>query len=306
MKRLLHLLPGVVAPLCLGMMLMAALPARGQMLHLDPLPWYTAADSTSRLALEVAADYFFDPRYDWSVNRLLMTVSLPSGSSGIYFLRMPHVTFDSGNVPVLQRWPDIRGQEMDTGWPGGGRVNGFGQPEAGVCGPFALPLLGRMDGGAALGLPVGTETLYPFSTTGMPMRFEARKSLALGGSLYTHLSAGILYMLGSGREGLADEAFKGGNHFAADLAWYRGRGSRLAATLDSSNRAGRTSLLAGMQWWLPWSGDGSVGLKVARELEDETDRPAQWYVTLTWRLDSRQAGSAGSKNGKPESTSSLP
>ncbi len=260
--------------------------ARGQMLHLDAIPWYTPADSTSRLALEVGVDHFFDPRYDWSMDRLLLTVILPSGGRGIYFLRMSNLTFDSGNVPVLQRWSHIRGEEMEADWPGSGRVRGFGQLEGGVCGPFALPVLGAVDFGAALGLPVGTDTLYPFSSTSMPLRFELRKSLLLGKSLAMHLSAGALSVVGSGREGLSDDAFKGGNHLAAELDWYRGRGARLAATVDSRNRAGRTSLLAGAQWWLPWTGKGSVGLKVARELEDEIDRAAQWYVTVAWRFDS--------------------
>ncbi len=270
------------------------------MLHLDAIPWYTPADSTSRLALEVGVDHFFDPRYDWSLDRLLLTVILPSGGRGIYFLRMSHLTFDSGNVPVLQRWPRIRGEDMAADWPGSGRVRGFGQLEGGVCGPFAPPVLGAMDFGVALGLPVGTDTLYPFSSTSMPLRFELRKTLALGTSFAAHLDAGTLAMVGSGREGLSDEAFKGGNHVGVELDWYRGRGSRSAATLDHQNRAGRTSLLVGMQWWLPWTGKGDVGLKVARELEDETDRPAQWYVTLAWRFDSdlHRPGNEDSESGK--------
>lgn len=274
----------------------AAVPTRAQILHLDPMPWSSPADSTSRLALEVAADHFFDARYDWSVDRLLLTVILPGGDAGRFFVRMPHLTFDTGNVPVLQRWPGIRGEDMAADWPGSGRVNGFGQVEAGTMGDLSLPLLGEVAYGAALGLPVGSEDLYPFSSTSMPLRLELRKSSRVAGPLHLHLTAGTRASMGSGRAGLDEDAFTSGHHLGAELDWYRGRGSRLAWTLDSGNFDGRTSLLAGMQVWFPWTADGSVGLKAAKELEGDEDRPAQWYVTLAWRFDSpayRPAPAAG-------------
>ena len=42
----------------------------------------------------------------------------------------------------------------------------------------------------------------------------------------------------------------------------------------------------GVQGWVPWTADGSVGLKIARELQGSLDRPADWYFSLSWRFDS--------------------
>lgn len=258
----------------------------GQLLYQDPLPWSTPADSTSRLALEVAADHFFDARYDWSVDRLLLTVILPGGENGRFFVRMPHVTFDSGNVSVLQRWPDIEGEDLTPGWPGSGRVNGFGQLEVGALGQWKLPVLGSTAFGAKLGLPVGSDNLYPFSSTSMPLQIELRKTLVAAGAIQAHAGAGTILNLGSGRAGLAEEAFSGGQILGLELDWYRGRGSRVTATLNRRNQENRTSLVAGLQTWFSWTPDGSLGLKAARELDGHEDRPSQWFLTVAWRFDS--------------------
>ncbi len=42
----------------------------------------------------------------------------------------------------------------------------------------------------------------------------------------------------------------------------------------------------GLQWWLPWKADGSVGLQVIKEFAGSEHRPASWYFTLAWRFDS--------------------
>ncbi len=287
-------------------MLLSGCPekASGQIYHLDPIPWRAVADSTSRLALEVHADHDFDPRFDWTLDRILMTVILPGGDDGIFFLRMSHMTFDSGRVTVLDRWPEIQGPDMNPAWPFSGRVKGFGQMEVGSCGGLVSPGLGKMSYGAALGLPVGTDKLYPFSSTSMLLRVELRKELALSSALYTHWALGYLANVGSGRSGLANEAFDGGHHLGGEVAWYRGRGSRLVATLDADDRGGRSALRAGAQCWFPWSADGSIGIQLAKELSGPENRAGSWFVTLAWRFDSSryrgiESGVGPAKNAKP-------
>jgi len=85
-----------------------------------------------------------------------------------------------------------------------------------------------------------------------------------------------------------ETAFPSGVHLGGVLNWYRGRGSRLAMSYDFHNREGRKSQLLGVQAWVPWTDDGSVGLKVARELQGTLDRPAAWYFTVSFRLDSNR------------------
>ena len=45
--------------------------------------------------------------------------------------------------------------------------------------------------------------------------------------------------------------------------------------------------------WFPWGQAGSLGFKVAAELQGTLDRPAAWYFTLGWRLDSPGTASRG-------------
>jgi hypothetical protein len=280
-------------------------PAHAQILHLDPIPWQAAADSTSRLALVAEVDRFIDAETDWSLNRLLLTVVLPGGQAGTFFLRMPHLTFDTGAEPAAVRWPGILAAETDSTWPYSSRVKSFGQLEVGATGPLTLPLLGRLTYGTALGLPIGVDRLYPFSSTSLPLRLEARKTAGLPGPLAVSLDAGYLVNMDSGKDDLDAAAFPSGHRLGMRLHWYQGRGSRVEIGADLHERTGRRSVLAGLGWWVPWTPDGSLGLKIGKELAGGQDRPASWYFTMAWRFDSpryrpgvEKPAAAGKKPGR--------
>lgn len=260
--------------------------ASAQLMHLDAIPWFTPADSTSRLALVVEANRFHDDKFDWKLNRILLTVVLPAGDDGTFFLRLPHMTFDTGSVTVPKRWPWIIGEAGQDGWPHEKRISSFGQIEVGVTGPVGLPLVGGVDYGLALGLPTGTDRLYPFSSMSLPLRLELKKIVPLARTTHLGLVAGYLANMASGRDYLNEEAFPNGIHLGASLDFYKGRGARFGLSYDYQNRDSRRSQLAGVQGWLPWGSDGSFGLKIVRELQGTLDRPAAWYFTLGWRLDS--------------------
>jgi hypothetical protein len=261
-------------------------PAAAQLLHLDPLPFVTPADSTSRLALVVDLDRFEDPRLDWSLNRLLLTAVLPAGQHGIFFLRLPHVSFDTGETPLGSRWAWALGPDGQGGWPNEQRVSSLGKLEIGSCGPLRLPLLRQVDYGVALGLPTGSDRVFPYSAQSIPFRIQLRKPVSLGGGRLAHLRAGYLVHMDSGKEYLAAEDFPSGYQLGAALAAYGARGRQWELGWDYRQEGGRESQLVGVQGWLPWTADGAVGLKVAREIAGTLDRPAAWYFTLSWRLDS--------------------
>lgn len=263
-----------------------ASPVRAQLMHLDPLPFFTPADSTSRLALVVDADRFHDAKFDWSLNRILMTAVLPAGDDGTFFLRLSHLTFDSGEIPLSSRWPWVLGPDGQDGWPHDKRNSSFGKMEVGITGPVVLPLVRGMDYGLALGLPTGNDRVYPFSAQSLPFRVQLRKPIVLGGGLQAGLSAGYLLHMGSGRDYLSESAFPNGYHLGASLASYGRPGARWHLTWDYRNEDSRESQLVGVQGWLPWTADGSVGVKVAAEIAGTLDRPAAWYFTLSWRFDS--------------------
>jgi hypothetical protein len=272
--------------LVFGSALIIPRDAQAQLPHIDAIPWYTPADSTSRLALVVDIDRFHDSKFGWDVNRLLLTAILPAGDDGVFFLRLPLMTFDTGGLPLASRWPWVIGEGAPEGWPNEDRISSYGKIEVGINGPVKLPLVTWVNYGLALGLPSGSDKLYPFSATGMPLRIALKKNLPLGRTTYLGLVAGYLAHMDSGKDNLDSYAFPDGIHLGATFDVFRGRGSRFLLSYDYHNRESRKSQLAGAQVWIPWSDAGSIGFKVTRELQGSLDRPAEWYFTLSFRLDS--------------------
>ncbi len=282
--------PGNIAVLVVFLFLfLGTSSAFSQMLYLDDLPFFAPADSTSRLALVAGFDRFEDPHTQWSVNRLLVTVMLPAGQDAAFFVRMPYASFDSGRIPLFSRYPWIQGEDAINGWPHNRRITSFGQPEVGATGPTGLPFLPNWHYAVALGLPAGTDRLYPYSSVSLPVRLDLRKVIGVGDNKQVGLTIGYLKNLDSGKDFLiAESAFPNGVHLGGILHWYRDRGKRLALAYDYHNRDGRISQLLGLEVWTAWTANGSVGLKVSRELQGTLDRPSAWYFTVSFRLDSER------------------
>ncbi len=255
-------------------------------MHMDPLPFFTPADSTSRLALVVDVDRSVDPKFEWSANRLMLTAILPAGDDGTFFLRLPYLTFDTGEIPVSSRWPWVLGPEGGDGWPNEKRISSFGKITIGVTGPLVVPLVKGVDYGLDVGLPSGVDRVYPFSATSIPLRIQLRKPFVLGNRLQAGLLAGYLIHMDSGKEVLDPDAFPSGYQLGASLARHGGRGSRWNLTWDYRNENDRRSQLVGVQAWVPWTDAGAVGFKVSREIQGTLDRGAEWYFALSWRLNS--------------------
>ena len=260
--------------------------ACAQITHLDDIPWFAAADSTSRLAMVAEVDRFLDPDQDWTVNRLHVCAILPGGERSVFFLRMSHLSFDTGGRGAVARWPEIRGEEVDFVWSSETTITSFGQPEIGATGPLAIGGLSHWHYGVALGLPVGTDRLYPFASVSLPFRLAARRWVDLGPRTQLGLTGTYLMNMDSGKDLLNSTAFPDGWQLGAVFNWYRGRGTRTSLTYDFKNLDSRKSEVVGLQTWFPWTDDGSVGVKVARDLSGSENRPALWYFSLSWRFDS--------------------
>jgi hypothetical protein len=270
-----------------ALLILAAVPsARAQLPHLDPIPWHTPADSTSRLAMMVDVQRTTDDHTGWNANRILLTAILPAGGRGTFFLRIPHVTFDTDGLGLANRWPWVLGEAATDGWPGEDRLSSFGQIEVGVTGPVRLPLVGLSDYALGLGIPMGSDRVYPFSSTSIPLRLGYRKPLDLGDRRRLTLNGVYLKHMGSGKEFLNDAAFPSGWQAGASFDWYRGEGGRFGIGYDYHDREGRIAQLVAARLWFPWSERAAIGLEAARELAGTLDRPAAWYFTLTWRLNS--------------------
>ncbi len=255
-----------------------------QMLHLDPLPWSIPADSTSTRALVVETTHFREDKFDWAANRLMLTLILPAGAEGTFFLRIPHVTVDMGDVSLFSRWPWAQGEaEVDPFWTER-RVSSFGQLEIGVNSRHAWPLVGLVHYGAALGLPVGSDRLYPFSSVSFPLRIELRKDLELRSGAHLALSGGYLDNTDSGSDLLDPMVFPNGWRWGATLSFFGGRNRRVVLDYDQQNREGHRSTVVGLQVWRLWSDDASWGLRVDRELAGSLDRYSVWRLALSWRF----------------------
>lgn len=260
--------------------------AQAQLTYLDEIPWFAEADSTSRLAFVAELDYFADSKYDWSVNRLHALAILPAGDHSTFFIRMSYMTFDTGNVLPIKRWPWLRGEEENFQWSDEATISSFGQMELGATGPVAIPGVKDWLYGVALGLPVGTDRLYPFSSVSLPFRLALRRLIWLRPDIPLGLTGGYLFNMDSGKDLLTDEAFPNGWNVGGVIHWYRARGSRYSLSYDYQNLGGRKSQLVGVNAWFSWTEKGSLGFKVSRELQGTLNGPAAWYFSLKWRFDS--------------------
>lgn len=268
----------------LAVLLLAAGSVRAQLPYLDPMPWFAPPDSTSRQALVADVDRFDDADTEWTVNRLNLTVTLPAGEVAAWFLRASYLRFDSGLMLPGERWPELLGEGAEPGWPGERISNGFGPIEVGATGPTGLPFLGQWRYAFALGLPTGSNRLYPFSSTSLPLRLRLRRGFPLGRAYLWVQGGGLAHLDASGDE-LEDTAFPSGFNLGVEAAWYRGRGSRWTLGYDFEERDGRRSQLVTAAVWFPWRETTSWGLRVRRELEGVENRPAAWYFTLSLRFE---------------------
>jgi len=284
----------------LGLLLPWSLPAaRAQIPYLDPLPWSAAADTSGRRSLEVSWDRFDDQEFHWSADRVGLTGLLASGEHTRLFLRMHYLSLDTDGHPALGRWPSLRGEDADPGWPDEAQIVGFGRPEIGLLGRLRLPLLGPGRYGLALGLPIGRDQLYPLSDASMPLRLAWRRELGGGSPWRLSLTVQGLQHMDSAHDFLEPAAFPSGVIYSGAVGWRRGPHRGLELSWRESHLEGRRSALLGLQGWLPWGDRNALGIAVRRELAGSAERPFGTQVTLAWRLVSAPAPEQGTEHGRP-------
>jgi len=264
--------------------------AHAQVAHLDPLPWYVPTDTSFSRCLDVSFDRFQDSGTHWLGNRVGLTGVMRAGQRGFFYVRAYLLSFHSNDLPVLQRWPDIAGEEAGENWPGENRSVGFASPELGLLGPLRLPLLGASWIGLATGLPVGKNELYPFSSASMPLRVALRKELPLLRFLRMDLVAGGLLHLDTAKETLNETAFPNGIWFGVSVVWSLAPRRWLSLTLLDEQRESRRSTQVSLAWWIPLRFGHSFALGLSQHVAGLADRPFQTQFTLIWRLQSPAQG----------------
>lgn len=280
-------LPILFASVCV-LLAVGAGTARAQLLHLDPMLWTAATDSLTGPSLEIELSRFEEPKFGWSADRVLLTLRLPTSPEGGFFVRMPHATFDFGDTSLFARWPWLRsGEEIDESWSER-RVVSFAQLEVGGDRRASWPWLGDFAYGGAIGLPVGSDRLYPLSSVSFPIRAEVRKRLVAGDRIDLAADAGLLYNIASRSDELdGDIAFPGGWHARAVLRLGPERGRQMVLDVDHQDRDGRLSQRLGAALTLPWTDRGSFTARIDRELAGTLDRFAAWRFAVAWRFEHR-------------------
>lgn len=267
-------------------------PLLAQVHHLDEAPWHVLDAGPSRQGVDFFWIHGRDPATDWSHDRLGLTIFLPVGARGLFFLREDHVRFDTGEQPVLSRWPQVQPVDPDApdagdpDWPGESILKGFGRPEVGLFMPMRLPLLGAGHLNLTAGLPVGDDRLYPFAPACLPLRLDWRRTVfAEQAALRAAIRVGWERTYTAFGEELDAEAFPGGWRYGLEVR----TGDSLAGGLKlawnarelADQRHHRDLTLAG---WLPLGGGHRVQLQATRSFAEKVHRHAAWSIGLTWHL----------------------
>jgi hypothetical protein len=279
-----------LAPLLVAL---AGAPSRAQVPRLDPAPWYAVTDSTTRRGVVFGLDRFWDDDTGWSVGRLGITVTAPLGLRSVYFLRAHAMRFDTGERPVLTRWPGLRGEGAQDDWPGSVSPSGLARPELGLIVPLPLPLAGLTDAAITMGLPLGSDALYPFSAGSWPLRIDVRRTWRRGTAWRGAIKVGAETTFDSSDDVLTADAFPSGWCFAAEAAWQPATWRQFAVAFEERRLAGHAICRATLAAWLPLGDESDVGLVLARELGIRADRAATNEVSLLWRFAGLSVPEAG-------------
>jgi hypothetical protein len=282
--KVLWMLPAALAAYGCG----AVRSAWAQVPYLDPLPGLARADTSSGRALIFQYDRFDDEATGWSADRFGLTGLVAAGLRSRFFVRAHYLSFDTGQLDLLERWPQLAG-EVPEGWPGEHRLVGWTRPDVGLLGDLRASAVGEIEYGLAVGLPIGRDELYPLTAASMPVRLFLGKWVTLSGPWRTRLGLGRIWHLDSGRDLLQPGAFPSGAILDGALSWQPA--TRRSATLfwHEEFLDGHRSTRAGCQIWWPYAGEHALGLCWQRELAGRVDRPFASLLTLSWYLHANAA-----------------
>ncbi len=283
--------PSIVRLFQLLAFCLLAAPATAQIHHLEDLPWHAAADSSNRRGVLVSWDQFRDSDTHWRTDRFSVTALMPTGEQGVFFVRAGYLRFDTADARVFDRWPRLRAVDddgasvADEDWPGESMVGGFAQPALGLIVPFGAPGLGAGNLGLQVGLPIGSDELYPLASRSLPLIVDWRRPWSGVASLFGAVRVGYEQTLDSSGDELDAEAFPDGLRYGLELGTdpQRDRGLVVdwAARELASGHHSRRLQLSG---WLPAGAGTVVRLHLARDLGGRADRYATWTIGLSWSL----------------------
>lgn len=278
-----------VVILVAGIQFFLATPTSGQVHELDPFPWSALADSTSRAGLMMSWDLKLGGEQRWRSQRLGLELRVPVGTAGMIFLRGHHVRLETGTGGALQRWPDLRADDLSeedaADWPGEKLVEDFGQPEVGLAIPLPLPWLGPGDGAFTVRLPFGKEELYPIETRALVLRVEWRRRAVAIGPLGLSGWLGRESSFDASGDVFVSEAFPDGFRYGIDLGLPPTRHRGVSVGWQARELANDRHLRRAVaEAWADIPGRHRLRVSVVRELGATVHRFADWHLGVGLEL----------------------
>jgi len=248
---------------------------------IDPIPW-PALDDESSITFRVGR--FDDSDTGWSADRIGLFGVRRATKSSVLFMHFDYVSFTAGDVPVLDRWPELAAEGAAAGWPGERRMSGWVGPGVGLIGRIGLPLAGKSLYALALDLPLGKDSLYPYGGRNMPVRFHLHRPLDIGRGLELAFGAGMILQVDSPGDELSGEAFSSATVLEGGLTWRADAGRYLRLTADFASGDGIDSKVLGIEGVVPSGATGRFTLGVAQDLAGRSDRVWGTRITLGWTI----------------------
>lgn len=259
---------------------LAATAAGARAPLVDPIPWDALIDDPG---VDFHAERFDDSDSGWSADRIGLRITRKAGASSILLLHFDYVSFRTGGSMLLERWPELAGEEASAGWPGESRVSGWVRPGFGLIGRISPPLIGGSNFALGLDLPLGKDSLYPFGGRSIPLRLHLLRPVRLGGGLELSVGAGAVLHVDSPGDELSGDAFGSVTILEGGLSWRSG-GRRLRLAFESASGDGVESRALSLTGSIPSGDSGRFRIGVAGDLAGAEDRIWSTRFILGWTI----------------------
>ena len=250
----------------IAFILILLLPTLVSSQHLlsEPVPWQF---SEIGQGYQLSIDSSDDTHSEWQTVRFGLAGLRKISETSRLFFGLHHISFSDGGNSVLDRWPDLLGD--DASFPGESRTTGWSRPYFGMISDNNLPLLGESKLCVKMGTPFSSASLYPFSSRSISAGFYLYKRWSVISAVEAVAATGHEMVFDAVGDELFEDAYPSTNSVSLDMI-LPGLGIDLGWRGVFAD--GNQSSIAQLGYNIPVGETGSVSLSVERELADESVR----------------------------------
>jgi len=250
----------------IAFILILLLPTLVSAQHLlsEPVPWQF---SEIGQGYQLSIDSSDDTHSEWQTVRFGVTGLRKTSETSRLFFGLHHISFSDGGNSVLNRWPDLIGD--DSNFPGESRTTGWSRPYFGLISDNNLPLLGKSKLCVKMGTLFSSARLYPFSSRSISTGFYLYKNWSVISAMEVVAAAGHEMVFDAVGDELFEDAYPSTNSASLNVTLPSlGVGFGWRGVFAD----GTQSSIAQLGYNIPVGDIGSVNLSVERELSDESVR----------------------------------